>query len=245
MEHKINEVIVYNDKGKTIQLKVTPTINNTCKDCFFYGHYDICSDVRSIIGICDKIDRTDNTPVIFKQINNKIMKKKIIKNIFVVMQVHEQYRSFCEVYTSFEEANNRFEELLNHFKNFNKAQPKGWTTKSIPSQIKVSVIGDTTLYLCREKKEIEISEEIEEPISDKSKFNPFFCANNCFNESVKHTPFGIVKDSTNKYYTILDISRDGISILSDNHSVSTISFKFASTFLKYADDTPFGYFDSF
>lgn len=74
MEHKINEVIVYNDKDKTIQLKVTPTIDNTCKDCFFYGHYDICSDVRNIIGICDKIDRTDNTPVIFKQINNKIMK---------------------------------------------------------------------------------------------------------------------------------------------------------------------------
>lgn len=74
MEHKINEFIVYNNKGEIIQLKVTPTIDNTCRDCFFYGHYNVCSDIRNIIGICDKIDRTDNTPVIFKRINNKIMK---------------------------------------------------------------------------------------------------------------------------------------------------------------------------
>ena len=68
MEHKINEIIIYNHKGKIIQLKVTPTIDNTCKDCFFYGHYNICSDIRDIIGTCDKIDRIDNTPIIFTSV---------------------------------------------------------------------------------------------------------------------------------------------------------------------------------
>ena len=34
---------------------------------------------------------------------------------------------------------------------------------------------------------------------------------------------------------------DGISVLSGNHSVDTISFKFASTFLKYVDGSPFGW----
>ena len=126
-------------------------------------------------------------------------------------------------------------------KNDYNIQPKGWTSESVPSQIKVSVIGDITLYLCKKTKEIEISEEVKEPIVDKSEFNPFFCANNCFNESIKHTPFGILKDSTDKYYTILDISEDGISVLSGNHSVDTISFKFASTFLKYVDGSPFGW----
>lgn len=70
MEHKINEVIIYNDKGKTIQLKVTPTIDSTCIGCFFYGNYRTCSPfIRNIIGVCDKIYRTDNTSVIFKRIN--------------------------------------------------------------------------------------------------------------------------------------------------------------------------------
>lgn len=171
------------------------------------------------------------------------MKKKATIDIYTVMQVHNRYRSFCDVFTSFEEADTRFEELLKYFKKLTKVQPREWTTKTIPSQIKVSIIGDTTLYLCKETKEIDINKiiSIPEPIFDEPEFEPFFCANNCFIESIKHTPFGILKDSTDKYYTILDISRDGISILSSNHSLSTISFKFASTFLKYVDGSPFGW----
>lgn len=169
------------------------------------------------------------------------MKKKATIDIYVVMLVHKQYRSYCNVFTSFKEADTRFEILLNHFKRIYGVQPKELISESIPSQLKVSVIGDTTLYLCKETKEIEILEEVKEPIVDKSEFKPFFCANNCFKESIKHTPFGILKDSTDKYYTILDISEDGISVLSGNHSVDTISFKFASTFLKYIDGSPFGW----
>lgn len=75
MEHKANEIITYNYKGETIQLEVTPTKNSSCKDCFFYDNYKTCcSAIKSIIGHCDNTLRTDNTPIIFRKINNKIMK---------------------------------------------------------------------------------------------------------------------------------------------------------------------------
>ena len=70
MERKINDVITYNHEDETIYLKVTPVRDNTCKDCFFYKDYRTCSPfIRNIIGTCDRICRTDNTSVIFKQIN--------------------------------------------------------------------------------------------------------------------------------------------------------------------------------
>lgn len=75
MEHKANEIITYNYKGKTISLEVTPTKDSSCKDCFFYNNYKTCcSAIKSIIGHCDNTLRTDKTPVIFRKINNKIMK---------------------------------------------------------------------------------------------------------------------------------------------------------------------------
>ena len=154
MERKINDIITYNHEGETIYLKVTPTKDSSCQDCFFHLKYNCCSNIRNIVGQCDKDFRTDNTPVIFKQINNKIMKKTI--DIYVVMQVHEQDRDFCDVYTSFEEADNRFEQLLKLFEDINKVKAKGWTTPNVPSQIKVSIIKDTTLYLCKESIEIDI-----------------------------------------------------------------------------------------
>ena len=157
MEHKINEIITYNHKGETIQLKVTPTIDNTCKDCFFYGHYNVCSDIRDIIGTCDKIDRTDNTPVIFKQINNKIMKKNI--DIYTVMQTSEKNRDLCYNFTSFKEANKEFEKLLQMWENVNKVKAKDWISPAAPYQLKSSCIGDITLYLCKESIEIDIKDD--------------------------------------------------------------------------------------
>ena len=164
MEHKINEVIVYNNKGETIQLKVTPTIDNTCKDCFFYGHYNVCSDIRDIIGTCDKIDRTDNTPVIFKQINNKIMKKTI--DIYTVMQTSKKDRDLCYNFTSFKEANKQFEKFLQMWEKANNVKAKGWTSPAAPYQLKVSRIGDITLYLCKESIEIDIKDDSNKQSSD-------------------------------------------------------------------------------
>ena len=157
MEHKANEIITVTINGETIHLEVTPVRDSTCQYCFFYkNNKTYCSFVRNIIGICDKNYRINNTNVIFRKINNKLMKNKKTIDIYVVMQVHNRYRDFCDVYTSFEEANDRFEQLLKTFEDINNVKAEDWTTPNVPSQIKASIIKDTTLYLCKETKEIDI-----------------------------------------------------------------------------------------
>ena len=75
MEHKVNNIITYNFKGEGIHLEVIPTKDNSCADCFFYkNEKTCCSAIRNIIGECDKNNRTDKIPVIFRKINNKLMK---------------------------------------------------------------------------------------------------------------------------------------------------------------------------
>lgn len=74
MEHKIDEIIPYNFEGEDIYLEVIPTKANSCQDCFFYkNEKTCCSAIRNIIGICDKNDRTDKTPVIFRKVIKKIV----------------------------------------------------------------------------------------------------------------------------------------------------------------------------
>lgn len=155
MEHKINEIITYNYEGETIHLKVTPMKDSTCQGCFFNGKcrtYWPC--IEHIVGSCDKINRTDNTPVIFTKINNKIMKKTI--DIYTVMQTSEKDRDLCNTFTSFKEANKEFEKLLQMWEKINNVKAKGWTSPAAPYQLKVSRIGDITLYLCKESIEIDI-----------------------------------------------------------------------------------------
>lgn len=241
MEYKTDDIISYNEDGETIYLKVIPTRDITCQGCYFYRHKYPCSTLRNVIGNCTKDARTDKQTVIFTQLNNNNMKKKITIDIYSVMQVHNQYRCFCNVFISFEEANARFEELLKYFKELNKVQPRGWTTNSIPSQIKVSIIGDITLYLCKETKEINIEEIISEPVFEEPKFRSFFSSYNCFSESVKHIPFGVLINKENIYLTIVDISNYGISILNNNNKIERIDFKEASILFNYADGSPFGY----
>ena len=87
MERKVNDVIIYNHEGETIYLKITPTKDSSCQDCFFHLKYNCCSNIRNIVGQCDKDFRTDNTSVIFKQINNN----KIMKNI-TLEEARELYK---------------------------------------------------------------------------------------------------------------------------------------------------------
>ena len=87
MERKANDIITYNHEGETIYLKVTPTKDSTCQGCFFHLKYNSCSNIRNIIGQCDKNFRTDNTPVIFTKINNN----KIMKNI-TLEEARELYK---------------------------------------------------------------------------------------------------------------------------------------------------------
>ena len=163
MEHKIDEIITYSNNNKTIQLVVIPTKANSCEDCFFYkNEKTCCSAIRNIIGECDKNNRIDKTPVIFR----KVMKKKKTIDIYAVMQVHNRCRDFCDVYTSFEEANDRFEQLLKTFEDINEVKAEDWTIPNVPSQIKASIINDTTLYLCKETKEIDIEVDFNKQSSD-------------------------------------------------------------------------------
>ena len=72
MEHKIDEIITYNNNNETIQLVVIPTKANSCEDCFFYkNEKTCCSAIRNIIGECDKNNRIDKTPVIFRKVIKK------------------------------------------------------------------------------------------------------------------------------------------------------------------------------
>lgn len=65
MERKIGEVFTY--KGKTYQVVKT----NACRDCAFKVR---CEDFESITGTCIPRERTDNTSVSFKLINNMEIK---------------------------------------------------------------------------------------------------------------------------------------------------------------------------
>ena len=167
------------------------------------------------------------------------MKKTI--DIYTVMQTSEKYRDLCFNFTSFEEANKEFEKLLQMWENVNKVKAKGWTSPAAPYQLKVSRIGDITLYLCKETKEIYIEIDSKEPIFDKSKVKPFSYAKDCIKEMLKHSPFGIVKIEENIYCTILDISEYGITILNDYNKPNRIDFEYASRFIKFLDGSPFGY----
>ena len=82
------------------------------------------------------------------------MKKNI--DIYTIMQTSEKNRDLCYNFTSFEEANKEFEKLLQMWENVNKVKAKGWTSPAAPYQLKVSRIGDITLYLCKESIEIDI-----------------------------------------------------------------------------------------
>ena len=66
MERKIGEVFTYN--GKTYQVIET----NACKDCAFKVR--LCEAIESITGTCIPGERTDNTSVSFKLINNMEIK---------------------------------------------------------------------------------------------------------------------------------------------------------------------------
>lgn len=62
-------------------------------------------------------------------------------------------------FTSFKEANNQFEKFLKMWEKANKVKAKGWTSPAAPYQLKVSRIGDITLYLCKESIEIDIKDD--------------------------------------------------------------------------------------
>lgn len=85
------------------------------------------------------------------------MKKTI--DIYTIMQTSEKNRDLCYNFTSFKEANKQFETFVQMWEKANKVKAKGWTSPAAPYQLKVSRIGDITLYLCKESIEIDIKDD--------------------------------------------------------------------------------------
>lgn len=242
MEYKEDSIIPLKENGETIYLKVIATKDSRCQDCYFYKHKCHCSTLKHIIGNCTKGLRTDNKSVIFVKINNNIMEKKTTIDIYSVIQVHTKCKCFCDIFISFKEAYDRFNQLYKQLKEVNKVKETNLISNSISSQIKVAIIGNTNLYLFKETKEIDINQimSVPEPVFDEPKVKPFIGSNDCFKESLKHTPFGILTNKENIYLNILDISEYGISIVNDKRKIELISFKEASDIFTYVDGSPFG-----
>ena len=83
---------------------------------------------------------------------------------------------------------------------------------------------------------LEISNLYEYRIKPESKFRPFKSQEECWNEMLKHQPFGWVKEmSCEMLYLINGISNMSIVIMEDINS-----FKEAMNIYEFKDGTPFG-----
>ena len=74
-------------------------------------------------------------------------------------------------------------------------------------------------------------------IKSKSKYRPFNDAEECWQEMLKHQPFGWIKDVV-QLYNIINIGTAGITV---HNGISNCSYSFKSVFnLTFFDGTPFG-----
>ena len=83
---------------------------------------------------------------------------------------------------------------------------------------------------------LEISNLYEYRIKSDPKYRPFKSQEECWNEMLKHQPFGWVKEiSCEMLYLINGISNESIVIMEDINS-----FKEAMNIYEFKDGTPFG-----
>ena len=82
----------------------------------------------------------------------------------------------------------------------------------------------------------EFNEELKYRIKPEPKYRPFKTQEECWNEMMKHQPFGWVKEiSSEMLYLINGISNMSIVIMEDINS-----FKEAMNIYEFKDGTPFG-----
>lgn len=73
--------------------------------------------------------------------------------------------------------------------------------------------------------------------SDASKYRPFKNQNECWEEMLKHKPFGWIKDIISNH-NVIHIQKEGITT---HNGISNVNFSFRNAFnVKFADGTPFG-----
>lgn len=90
-----------------------------------------------------------------------------------------------------------------------------------------------------EMKEIEYWNNIEYRIKPEVKFRPFANVEECWQEMLKHQPFGWVKNN-NLYRNILETSDGAILLPSFPGEMFVFSFNKAKEKFTFADGTPFG-----
>ena len=74
----------------------------------------------------------------------------------------------------------------------------------------------------------------------ESKYRPFKSQEECFDEMMKHQPFGWFRSTCNKNLSnIVGIDDNGMKITNTLYK-SKVTYDSAFTFLKFVDGTPFG-----
>lgn len=82
------------------------------------------------------------------------------------------------------------------------------------------------------------SDDFEYRIKPEPKYRPFVDKEECWNEMLKHQPFGWLKDDVVQLYNIINIKTTGITV---NNGISNCNYSFKSVFnLTFFDGTPFG-----
>ena len=108
MERKIGEIFTYN--SKTYQVIKT----NACRDCAFKVR--LCEAIESITGTCIPGERTDNTSVSFKLINNmEIKNNQLTINIPKGMEIDLEKSNLTKGIIKFKQ-NTTYEDVENTLK---------------------------------------------------------------------------------------------------------------------------------
>lgn len=77
-------------------------------------------------------------------------------------------------------------------------------------------------------------------IKPQDECTPFKNVNDCMAEMVKHTPFGILKNSSGEYIPILKYNHGGISVISGCDEIIVETWANALENYTFVDNTPFG-----
>ena len=105
MERKIGEIFTYN--GKTYQVIET----NACKDCAFKVR--LCEALESITGTCIPGERTDNTSVSFKLINNmEIKNNQLTIDIPEGMEIDLENSNLAKGIVKFKKKDITYDDIL-------------------------------------------------------------------------------------------------------------------------------------
>ena len=90
-----------------------------------------------------------------------------------------------------------------------------------------------------EMKEIEFWNNIEYHIKPESTYRPFKDKEECWNEMLKHQPFGWVKRN-GYYYNIIAIGVISVTIIGSEGNIARVNYSDLLSRYSFVDGTPFG-----